>query len=92
MSRKTPHTTVSPKITHPAVRFEAVDNIYGNHFLVAWPLEHLVYVEMDPNDPDVQARESHMMKVHKKWFYWLLRSEVELRMFVGDGTTYTIVE
>jgi uncharacterized phage protein (TIGR01671 family) len=65
------------------IEYRAWDKEYNHMYDNAWPFEHLVYVEMPQDDPEVQKRESSMMKVNGKWFYFLLAKDVELMQYTG---------
>lgn len=65
------------------VKFQCWDREYSQMYTNAWPFEHLVYVEMPQDEPEVQKRESSMHKVNGKWFYFLMRKDVDLRQYVG---------
>lgn len=64
-------------------KFQCWDREYQHMYHNAWPFEHLVYVEMSRDDPEVQQRKSSMEKVNGKWFYFLQRKDVDLRQWIG---------
>jgi hypothetical protein len=67
-------------ITYP--RYRAWDKEYSHMYANAYPFEHLVYVEMDPNDPEVEPYKDRMMQVNGKWFYWILAKDIELMEYL----------
>lgn len=64
-------------------KFQCWDREYSHMYNNAWPFEHLVYVEMPQDDPEVQQRKSSMHIVNGKWFYFLQRKDVDLRQYTG---------
>lgn len=64
-------------------KFQCWDREYHHMYHNAWPFEHLVYVEMPQDDPEVQQRKSSMHIVNAKWFYFLQRKDVDLRQWIG---------
>jgi hypothetical protein len=66
--------------TYPIYR--AWDKEYFHMYANAYPFEHLVYVEMDPNDPEVEPYKDRMMQVNGKWFYWILAKDIELMAYL----------
>lgn len=65
------------------IKFRAYDLEHHHMYANAYPFEHLVYVEMDPNDPEVKPFESKMHKVNGKWFYFIVAKDIALMEYTG---------
>lgn len=71
-----------------AIKFRAWDREHHHMYANAYPFEHLVYVELPQDDPEVQKREHLMMDVNGKWFYWIIGKDITLMQFTGLKDKY----
>jgi uncharacterized phage protein (TIGR01671 family) len=65
----------------PEVKFQCWDTEYNQMYQNAWPFEHLVYVEISPED--AEGHRQKMFGVNGKLFYFLLSKNVVLRQYTG---------
>lgn len=63
------------------VKFQCWDAEYSHMYTNAWPFEHLVYVEISPED--AEGHRQKMLEVNGKLFYFLLSKDVVLRQYTG---------
>jgi uncharacterized phage protein (TIGR01671 family) len=65
------------------IKFRAWDLEYSHMYENAWPVEHIIYVEMDKHDPAVQEYEPHMEEINQKWFYFIKAKDMALMQYTG---------